>query len=101
MGEYTPSALCTVAPHLPAVLNTSCFTVGGKTLPGLASSTWKDVLKGTSWREQLKKQSYVAQMLSNASRHLDAVINVGGKWANKHIENKDQVINTEFIAQMT
>lgn len=56
------------------------FHSRSKTWPGLYGSTWKDVLKGTGWREvSQKQQSYVAKMLSNASRYLDTVINIGGK----------------------
>lgn len=51
-----------------------------KTWPGLSDSMWKDVLKGISWREGgQEKQSYVAKMLSNASRYLDTVINISGR----------------------
>lgn len=67
----SPSSSCPQSKLLPS---------RRKTQPGLTGSTWKDVLKGRSRREVgQKKQSHVAKVLSNAPRHLDTVLNIGGK----------------------
>ena len=102
MGKYTLSALCPVTPHLPAVPNPSCFTVGVKPaqayLVAHGKMFWKEQVGGREVRISSPTR------LGCSLKHHDIWIlssTLVAKWVNKHIENKDRGINTRVRVHCT